>query len=62
MERVLDMATAIDWVSMKLTGISVVFALITGGSLMTVLALIATGSTIVYNIIRIYKEVKNKNK
>lgn len=60
--KMIDISTAIDWLSIKLTGVTVVLVAITGGSLLTILGVVSVVSTIVYNAIRIYKEIKNKNK
>lgn len=51
---------AIDWLSIKLTGISLVLAAITWGGFIAFLSGIALCTTIVYNGIRIYKELKAK--
>ncbi len=56
----IDFSSSIDWLSMKLTGLSVAICAITGGKVMFVLGMISVGSTIIYNCIRIYKELKNK--
>lgn len=53
-------ASAIDWVSIKLTGLTVGLAMITANHALSLLAGVATLSTIVYNSIRIYKELKHK--
>jgi divalent metal cation (Fe/Co/Zn/Cd) transporter len=60
MNKMIDYSTAIDWLSFKLTGVSVLLAAITGGQLLTVMAGIATSTTIIYNVIRIYKELNKK--
>jgi len=57
----IDYSTAIDWLSIKLNGLCVALAVISGNQFLGILAGIATASTIIYNGIRIYKEVK-KNK
>lgn len=54
--------TAIDWLSIKLNGVCIVFVVISGSQLLTVLAGAATATTIIYNIIRIYKEFKRSKK
>jgi hypothetical protein len=51
---------AIDWVSVKLTGISLPFLFFTPGELTKWLGVIALCSTIVYNTVRIVKELLNK--
>ena len=56
----MDIAEVIDWTSVKLTGGSVFLGLITGNQILMGLAGLATISTIVYNAIRIYKELKRK--
>jgi hypothetical protein len=56
----IDLSTVIDWGSIKSTGVSVVVCSITGGGFMIALGALAAVSTIVYNGIRIYKEIKNK--
>lgn len=55
-----DITHAIDWMSIKLTGIGVGLCAITGNSVLMWLGGVATASTIVYNGIRIYKELKRK--
>ena len=52
---------AIDWVSVKLNGAAIVLAVVTWSTILAWLAGIATISTIVYNGIRIYKELTKKN-
>lgn len=56
----IDFSTAIDWLSVKLTGITVAFAVITGSTILSIMAGIATATTIVYNVIRIIKEFKKQ--
>jgi hypothetical protein len=63
---------AIDWTSMKLTGVSVPFLMINYGKvtfgflsidlskITAVLGFAVLVSTLLYNAIRIYKELKNK--
>jgi hypothetical protein len=51
--------SAIDWLSVKLNGACIALAFITGEQWLKGLAAIATVSTIIYNGIRIYKELKN---
>jgi energy-converting hydrogenase Eha subunit E len=50
----------IDWTSVKLCGISVFLTVITWNQVMGFLSIIAVVSTIAYNAIRIYKELKKK--
>jgi hypothetical protein len=59
MKQLVDHAVgAIDWTSVKLAGVSLLFI---GGSKLTMcLGVAAMSSTIIYNSIRIYKELKNK--
>jgi len=52
---------AIDWVSIKLNAICLV-GFFTGSSAIATLTIIATLTTIAYNSIRIYKEIKNPKK
>jgi H+/gluconate symporter-like permease len=49
---------SIDWTSVKLCGISTPFLFINATKITTVLGIIAVASTIIYNGIRIYKELK----
>lgn len=51
---------AIDWTSIKLGGFSSIFLIIHVSSMLSVLSSIAVVSTIIYNGIRIYKEIRNK--
>jgi hypothetical protein len=48
----------IDWHSVKLTLASTGLALITGNGVLMVLTIISIVTTIVYNAIKIYKELK----
>lgn len=57
MESVLN---AVDWVSLKLNGLVIPFLFINPNPFMLWLGAMATLSTIVYNGIRIYKELKAK--
>lgn len=50
---------AIDWVSVKLNAVCLL-GFITGDALLTNLTILATLTTITYNGVRIYKEIKNK--
>ena len=52
----------IDWLSLKLNGLAIVMAFISGNVLLQALAGVATASTILYNAVRIYKEFKKKKK
>lgn len=56
----IDFERVIDWTSIKMNGVCV-FLAISGGGVLVVLSLIATGTTIIHNVIRIYKELKKKN-
>lgn len=51
---------AIDWLSIKLTGAGVIMAAINWNNLTMTLTILALSTTFIYNLIRIYKEVKNK--
>ena len=51
--------SAVDWLSVKFTLLGVPFLFI-GSTSIQVLGVIAVCSTIVYNCIRIYKELKRK--
>ena len=59
--KMIDFSTAIDWLSVKLTGITVVLIAATGGWALTILGMLSVVSTIAYNAIRIYKELKKQN-
>jgi len=50
----------LDTMSFKLNGISVFLSVITGNEILMILAGMATGTTFIYNGIKIYKELKNK--
>jgi len=53
---------SVDWVSIKLNAICLI-GLIATSNLLSIFTLIATVTTILYNAIRIYKEIKeNKSK
>lgn len=54
--------SSIDWRSVKLNGVAILLAIPTWATVLAWLAAVATISTIVYNGIRIYKELKSKNK
>lgn len=58
----MDIQNTIDWLSIKLTGIGIMLAAITWNKFVGILSVIALGSTIVYNLIRIYKELKRTKK
>lgn len=58
----IDLSTVIDWGSFKACVVSMYVCAITGGGIMMVLGALAAVSTLVYNGIRIYKEIKNKSK
>lgn len=49
---------AIDWLSIKITGGSILLAAITWNQALAILSGVALLSTIIYNGIRIYKEIK----
>lgn len=51
---------AIDWMSVKLNAVCLL-GFLTDDGLITALTGLATVTTIAYNGIRIYKEIKNKN-
>lgn len=52
---------AIDWLSVKLAGISLPFLLISWNALLAWLGAAVMISTLIYNGIRIYKELKQGN-
>lgn len=58
MERIFDY---VDWMSIKMTGISLVLAGITGGNIAMFFAVLASISTIAYNAYRFFNDRK-KNK
>lgn len=58
--KTMDYSTAIDWMSIKLLGTGMVLLAISGSIIITVLSGVAFASTIIYNVIKIYKEIKNK--
>lgn len=51
---------AIDWTSIKLNGVALGFAVITWSKVIMIFTLASLATTIFYNLIRIYKEIKNK--
>lgn len=53
--------SAIDWVSIKLNAVCLI-GLFTGSQLIYNLTAIATITTIIYNSIKIYKELKTQKK
>lgn len=59
--KTMDLSTAIDWFSIKLMGISIALAVINWNKITGILSVIALTSTIIYNVVKIYKEFKNKN-
>lgn len=59
--KTMDFSTAIDWFSIKLMGISIALAVINWNKITGILSVIALTSTIIYNVVKIYKEFKNKN-
>ena len=58
----LDFQHIIDWTSIKLMGVSVLLVAITWSAFTGSLSLIALLTTIVYNGIRIYKELRRAKK
>jgi len=52
---------SIDWVSIKLNAVSLL-GLFSGEATLVAFAAIATGTTIIYNAIRIFKEIRNFKK
>lgn len=52
--------SAIDWTSVKLTGASFPFLLLVNPNIGAWLGIVMLCTTIIYNGIRIYKELKNK--
>lgn len=54
------MENIIDWTSIKLCGVSVFLAAITWSQFLGIASGVAVFSTILYNGIRIYKELKKK--
>ena len=50
---------AIDWLSIKMTGVSILLAAFTWGGFIAFLSGAALCSTIIYNGIRIYREFKS---
>ena len=58
--RAMDLSTTIDWVSVKLLGTGIVLLVVSWGIIITVLSGLAFFSTLLYNGIKIYKELKNK--
>lgn len=56
----IDISHAIDWLSIKLNGIAIGLAVVTGNGVLMGLTGAATVLTIIYNAIRIYKELKHK--
>jgi len=52
---------AIDWVSVKLNAVCLI-GLFTGSKLIYTLTAVATATTIIYNSIRIFKELKTHKK
>lgn len=53
---------SIDWLSVKLNTPGAVMLFITVGDVIKILGAASIASTLIYNGIRIYKELKNKNK
>jgi hypothetical protein len=56
----IDLFEVVDWFSIKITGVSITLALITWNQFLGILSGVALISTIVYNVIKIIKEVKRK--
>jgi hypothetical protein len=52
---------SIDWMSIKLNAVSLL-GLFSGETTLVAFAGIATGTTIIYNAIRIFKEIRNFKK
>lgn len=50
----------IDWMSVKLNGLAILMAAITGQEVALGFAIIASASTIFYNAYRFIKDLKNK--
>ena len=57
----IDLFETIDWNSFKLNFSSVVLAVITMQKLLIIATILSVASTFIYNGIKIYKELKNKN-
>lgn len=53
-----DITHAIDWASVKLTGVTVTLCAITGNQLVLWFGILASATTIIYNGIRIYGEFR----
>lgn len=51
---------AVDWMSVKLCGLSTPFLFISGTKITTVFGVLVMLSTLAYNGIKIVKELKNK--
>lgn len=49
---------AIDWLSVKMAGVAFTICFITGNNVVVAIGVMAASSTIVYNLIRIWKELK----
>ena len=58
----MDFSSAVDWVSIKLLGTGIALLMISGGAFIMWLSGLAFFSTLLYNGIKIYKELKNKKK
>jgi large-conductance mechanosensitive channel len=58
--KTIDLFENVDWFSIKITGVSITLALITWNQFLGILSGVALISTIVYNVIKIIKEVKRK--
>lgn len=56
----MDFQNLIDWTSVKLCGVSVILAAITWSQFLGAASFVAVFSTILYNGIRIFKEIKKK--
>jgi hypothetical protein len=56
----INWAETLDWTSIKLTGGTVILGIASGNKTMIILSAVALVSTIAYNAIRIYKELKKK--
>lgn len=57
-----DFEIALDWTSIKMNGITVGICAISGQQVLYILGGVATITTIVYNAIRIVKELRSMKK
>lgn len=58
----IDFEMVLDWKSIGMNGYTVGLCAISGNQVLYVLGGVATLSTIIYNLIRIYKELKRPTK